>query len=191
MPFPPKLTLAVIDRIAQQIAAGLSINGAFRTAGAPPRGATAIAAGEWFTVRSAYAWMEMGRRVLEAIEAGERDPSKLTEHEELCVELVLRVEQSQGLQEAHWIGKLQSGQGRDAGRWQWLLERKFPDEYKGHQRLEVTGAREPDTSSTRTNPGTLHDRIATLVARATGLLDARTAGDDDAGGAGGNRGGAG
>lgn len=191
MPFPPKLTLAVIDRIAQQVAAGMTPRGAFRVAGAPPRDKSAIASGEWFTVRAAYTWMELGRRVIEAIESGDRDHRKLTEHEELCVELVLRVEQSSGLQEAHWIGKLQSGQGRDAGRWQWLLERKFPDEYKGHQRLEVTGAREPDTSSTRTNPGTLHDRIAAIAARATGLLDARAAGDDEPGGAGGHRGGAG
>lgn len=140
---PSKLTPALVDKICQQVAAGMSLRGAFRTVGAPPRDRTAIAAGQWFTVRIGFAWMETGRKLLAAFEEGERDPAKLSEHEELCIELVLRVEQGLGLQEAHWIGKLQSGQGRDAGRWQWLLERKFPDEYKAQQQVDVTSGGEP------------------------------------------------
>lgn len=140
MPFPSKLTPAIVDRIVQQIAAGMSLKGAFRTAGAPPRERTALASGQWFTVRTGFAWLELGRALLGEMEAGTREPRGLTEHEELCVDLVLRVEQSLGLQEGHWIGKLQSGQGKDAARWQWLLERKFPEEYKATQRMELTGA---------------------------------------------------
>lgn len=140
---PSKLTPALVDKICQQVAAGMSLRGAFRTVGAPPRDRTAIAAGQWFTVRIGFAWMETGRKLLAAFEEGERDPAKLSEHEELCIELVLRVEQGLGLQEAHWIGKLQSGTGRDAGRWQWLLERKLPDDYKGTQRVDVTSGGEP------------------------------------------------
>ncbi len=140
MPFPPKLTLAAVDRIVQQVAAGMSVRGAFRTAGAPPREKTALASGAWFTVRAGFRWLEIGNRVLMQVEDGERDVGTLTEHEELCAELVLRLEQALGLSEAHWIGKLQSGTGRDAARWQWLLERKLPAEYRGVQRLEHTGA---------------------------------------------------
>lgn len=140
MPAHPKLTPLVVDKICQQVTAGMSLRGAFRTAGAPPRERSAIAEGRWFTVRSGFAWMEAGRALLVAIEDGERDPTGLTEHEEQCVDLVLRVEQGWGLKEAHWIGKLQTGTGKDAGRWQWLLERHFPEEYKGTQRVELTGA---------------------------------------------------
>lgn len=140
MPAHPKLTPTVVDKICQQVSAGMSLRGAFRTAGAPARDRTAIASGQWFTVRSGFAWMKEGNDLLVAIEGGARDPTTLTEHEELCVDLVLRIEQGWGLKEAHWVGKLQSGTGKDSSRWQWLLERHFPEEYKGTQRVELTGA---------------------------------------------------
>ncbi len=182
---PSKLTPALVDKICQQVAAGMSLRGAFRTAGAPPKGRTALAAGEWFTTRSGFAWMETGKAVLVALEQGDREPSKLTEHEELCVDLVLRVEQGYGLQEAHWIGKLQSGNGRDAARWQWLLERKFPDEYKSQQRVEVTGGDNGPVSLevASTTPEALHARLAALAARAVGGADAGAARPPDGGGA--------
>ena len=183
---PSKLTPAVVDKICQQVAAGMSLRGAFRTVGAPPRERTALAAGPWFTVRLGFAWLETGRALLAAIEGGERDPRKLSEHEELCVDLVLRVEQGFGLQEAHWIGKLQSGTGRDAGRWQWLLERKFPDEYKGTQRVEVTGGSNGPVSVevAATTPDALHARLALLAARAAGSADPGATGDPERGGTG-------
>lgn len=140
MPAHPKLTLAIVDKICQQVTAGMSLRGAFRTAGAPARDRTAIASGQWFTGRSGFAWLRLGNDLAAAIEDGTRDPGTLTEHEELCVELALRIEQGKGLHEAFSMGKLQSGTGRDAARWQWILERKLPDEYKGTQRVELTGA---------------------------------------------------
>lgn len=183
---PSKLTPALVDKICQQVAAGMSLRGAFRTVGAPPRDRTALAAGQWFTVRIGFAWMETGRKLLAAFEQGAREPAGLSEHEELCVDLVLRVEQGLGLQEAHWVGKLQSGQGRDAGRWQWLLERKFPDEYKAQQRVEVTGGANGPVAVevASTTPGALHARLAALAARAVGGVDPGAAGDPDGGGTG-------
>jgi len=186
VPAHPKLTPLIVDRICQQVTAGMSLRGAFRTAGAPPKGSTAIASGQWFSVRSGFAWLRLGNDLIAAIEEGSRDPERLTEHEELCVELVLRTEQGYGLKEAHWVGKLQSGNGRDAGRWQWLLERHFPEEYKGTQRVEVTGGDNGPVSLevASTTPEALHARLAALAARAVGGADAGAARPPDGGGAG-------
>ena len=90
-----------------------------------------------FSHSTVQAWLKVGRDAVAAFEASERTPDDLSDHEALCVRLLIETNQARAKSELGLVQEV-----RAAADWKaqaWLLERRHVNEW-GRRRLEVTGA---------------------------------------------------